>query len=38
MLAQKQNAYKADNTNLKITELSKLLHGMLLKDEQATLT
>ena len=38
MLAQKQNAYKAANTNLKITELSKLFHGMLLKDEQAALT
>ena len=38
MLAQKQNAYKADNTNLRITELSKWFHGTLLKDEQVALT
>lgn len=34
MLAQKQNAYKADKTNLKVTDLSKWFHGTLLKDEQ----
>ena len=34
MLAQKQNAYKTDKTNLKITDLSKWFHGTLLKDEQ----
>lgn len=34
MLAQKQNAYKADKTNLKVTDLSKWFHGILLKDEQ----
>lgn len=33
-LAQKQNAYKTDNTNLKLTDLSKWFHGTLLKDEQ----
>lgn len=33
-LAQKQNAYKADKTNLKVTDLSKWFHGTLLKDEQ----
>ena len=37
MLAQKQNAYKTDKTNLKITDLSKWFHGTLLKDEQAAL-
>ena len=36
MLAQKQNAYKADKTNLKVTDLSKWFHGILLKDEQYT--
>lgn len=34
MLAQKQNAYKTDKTNLKVTDLSKWFHGILLKDEQ----
>ena len=34
MLAQKQNAYKTDKTNLKVTDLSKWFHGTLLKDEQ----
>ena len=34
MLAQKQNAYKTDKTNLKVTDLSKYFHGTLLKDEQ----
>lgn len=34
VLAQKQNAYKADKTNLKVTDLSKWFHGTLLKDEQ----
>lgn len=34
MLAQKQNAYKIDKTNLKVTDLSKWFHGTLLKDEQ----
>ena len=34
MLALKQNAYKADKTNLKVTDLSKWFHGTLLKDEQ----
>lgn len=33
-LALKQNAYKEDKTNLKITDLSKWFHGTLLKDEQ----
>lgn len=33
-LAQKQNAYKADKTNLNVTDLSKWFHGTLLKDEQ----
>lgn len=33
-LAQKQKAYKADKTNLKVTDLSKWFHGTLLKDEQ----
>ena len=33
-LAQKQNAYKTNKTNLKITDLSKWFHGTLLKDEQ----
>lgn len=36
MLAQKQNAYKTDKTNLKVTDLSKWFHGTLLKDEQYT--
>lgn len=36
MLAQKQEAYKADKTNLKVTDLSKWFHGTLLKDEQYT--
>ena len=36
MLAQKQNAYKIDKTNLKVTDLSKWFHGTLLKDEQYT--
>lgn len=34
MLARKQNAYKADKTNLSLTDLSKWFHGTLLKDEQ----
>ena len=34
MLARKQNAYKADKTNLSVTDLSKWFHGTLLKDEQ----
>ena len=34
MLSQKQNAYKTDKTNLKVTDLSKWFHGTLLKDEQ----
>ena len=34
MLAQKQNAYKTNKTNLKVTDLSKYFHGTLLKDEQ----
>ena len=34
MLALKQNAYKTDKTNLKVTDLSKWFHGTLLKDEQ----
>lgn len=36
MLALKQNAYKADKTNLKVTDLSKWFHGTLLKDERYT--
>jgi putative transposase len=36
MLALKQDAYKADKTNLKVTDLSKWFHGTLLKDEQYT--
>ena len=36
MLALKQNAYKADKTNLKVTDLSKWFHRTLLKDEQYT--
>lgn len=36
MLARKQNAYKADKTNLKVTDLSKWFHGTLLKDDQYT--
>lgn len=34
VLALKQNAYKEDKTNLKVTDLSKWFHGTLLKDEQ----
>ena len=34
MLALKQNNYKADKTNLKVTDLSKWFHRTLLKDEQ----
>jgi len=34
MLARKQNIYKADKTNLSVTDLSKWFHGTLLKDEQ----
>ena len=34
MLALKQNNYKADKTNLKVTDLSKWFHGTLLNDEQ----
>ena len=34
MLARKQNAYKADKTNLSLTDLSKWFHGTLLKDGQ----
>ena len=34
MLARKQEAYKADKTNLGLTELCKYFHGTLLKDEQ----
>ena len=36
MLALKQNAYNKDKTNLKVTDLSKWFHGILLKDEQYT--
>ena len=36
MLALKQEAYKADKTNLKLTELSKYFHHELLKDGQYT--
>ena len=34
MLARKQDAYKADKTNLGLTEISKYFHHELLKDEQ----
>lgn len=34
MLALKQSAYKADKTNLNLTDLSKWFHGTLLKNEQ----
>ena len=34
MLALKQNNYKADKTNLKVTDLSKWFHGTLLRYEQ----
>ena len=34
MLALKQNAYKENKINLKITDLSKYFHGTLLKDEK----
>ena len=34
MLAQKQDAYKADKTNLGLTQLSKYFHHELLKDGQ----
>ena len=34
MLARKQDAYKADKTNLGLTELSKYFHHELLKDEE----
>ena len=34
MLARKQEAYKADKTNLGLNELSKYFHHDLLKDEQ----
>ena len=34
MLARKQEVYKADKTNLGLTELSKYFHHELLKDEQ----
>ena len=34
MFARKQEAYKADKTNLGLTELSKYFHGTLLKDEE----
>ena len=34
MLARKQEAYKADKTNLGLTELSKYFHHELLRDEQ----
>ena len=34
MLARKQEAYKADKTNLGLTELSKYFHHELLKDEE----
>ena len=34
MLARKQNAYKADKTNLGLKELSKYFYWVLLKDEQ----
>lgn len=33
MLALKQNTYKENKINLKITDLSKYFHGTLLKDE-----
>ena len=34
MLSKKQIAYETDKTILKLTDLSKLFHGTLLKDEQ----
>ena len=34
VLAQKQNAYNADKTNLSTYDLSKWFHGTLLKEEQ----
>ena len=34
MLARKQDAYKADKTNLTLKKLSNYLHHELLKDEQ----
>ena len=34
MLALKQEAYNKDKTNLKVTDLSKWFHGILLKNEQ----
>lgn len=34
MLAQKQNAYNKDKSNLGLRELSKFFYGTLLKDEQ----
>ena len=34
MLALKQNAYKTDKTNLKVTDLSKWFHGTLLKKDE----
>ena len=34
MLARKQEAYKADKTNLSLCELSKYFHGTLLEDEK----
>ncbi len=36
MLAQKKDAYDKDKTNLKLTELSKYFHNILLKDENYT--
>jgi putative transposase len=34
MLAKRKNAYESDKTFLKVTELSKWFHGVLLKDDQ----
>lgn len=34
MLSKKQTAYETDKTILKLTDLSKLFHGTLLKDDQ----
>ena len=34
MLARKQEAYKADKTNLSLCDLSKYFHGTLLEDEK----
>ena len=34
MLAKRKTTYETDKTDLKVTDLSKLFHGTLLKDEQ----